>query len=60
MDVINNEFAHCFNKVVIAIVDDHNAGQTLNSEGNFKPFARRALAAGGKAFDGNGQEITAI
>jgi len=60
MDVINNEFAHCFNKVVIAIIDDHNTGGRLNPEGNFKPFARRALASGGSAFDANGQEITGI
>jgi uncharacterized protein (TIGR02452 family) len=60
IDVIKKEFAHCFKKVVIAVLDDHNTGHRLNPEGNFKPFAKRALAAGGKAFDANGRELTNI
>ncbi len=60
MDVLNNEFAHCFKEVVIAILEDHNTGRAHNPEGNFKPFARCALAAGGQAFDANGQQITSI
>lgn len=54
IDVITREFAHCFKEVVIAVLDDHNAGPG----GNFKPFARRALAAGGKVIDARGQELT--
>jgi uncharacterized protein (TIGR02452 family) len=60
MDVIRNEFAHCFNEIVIAVLDDHNTGHAHNPEGNFKPFARCALAIGGRAFDANGQELTNV
>lgn len=60
MDVISNEFAHCFKEIVIAVIDDHNAGHAHNPEGNFNPFARQVLSSGGKAFDANGQELTTI
>jgi uncharacterized protein (TIGR02452 family) len=60
MDVITHEFAHCFKEVVIAVRDDHNTGHAHNPEGNFKPFARCALRAGGRAFDANGQELTSV
>ncbi len=60
MDIITNEFAHCFTEVVIAVLDDHNTGRDHNPEGNFTPFARRALTVGGKAFNANGQELTNI
>lgn len=56
IDVINREFAHCFIEIVIAVLDDHNAGPG----GNFRPFARRALAAGGRAIDAQGQELTTL
>jgi uncharacterized protein (TIGR02452 family) len=58
MDVIKNEFAHCFKEVVIAIVDDHNAGQAHNPAGNFAPFARCALQTGGRAVDAHWQTWT--
>ena len=60
MEVINNEFAHCFKEIVIAVIDDHNTGNAHNPEGNFKPFARCALAVGGTAFDADGQELTSV
>ncbi len=60
LDVIQREFAHCFKEIVIAIVEDHNTGQPHNPEGNFKPFARRTLACGGKVFDSSGRELTVI
>ncbi len=58
-DVITKEFAHCFKEIVVPIIEDHNSKLSHNLEGNFKPFARRVTAAGGKAFDANGQEIFA-
>ncbi len=60
MDVITNEFAHCFKEVVISVLDDHNARLPHNPEGNFRPFARRALAVGGSVIDEHGQPITQI
>ena len=32
------QYAGFFETIVFAIIDDHNAGQRLNPEGNFKPF----------------------
>lgn len=59
MDVIRNEFAHCFQEIVIAI-KDYDMSQTHNSEGNFRPFARCALNAGGRVLDENNRELTQI
>jgi uncharacterized protein (TIGR02452 family) len=56
MDVIDKEFKHCFQKIVFAVIDDHNTGTEINPTGNFLPFARHVKAYGGKAFDTNGQE----
>lgn len=33
------EFKNMYRKRVFAILDDHNAHQSHNPEGNFKPFA---------------------
>ncbi|CAF2666541.1 unnamed protein product [Rotaria sp. Silwood2] len=33
-----DQYAGFFETIIFAIVDDHNAGQRLNPEGNFKPF----------------------
>jgi hypothetical protein len=33
------EFKNRYRKIVFAILDDHNAHQSHNPEGNFKPFA---------------------
>jgi len=33
------EFKGKYCKIVFAILDDHNAHQSHNPEGNFKPFA---------------------
>lgn len=60
LDVINKEFKHCFKEIVIAIIDDHNAGLSHNPGGNFNPFALRVLSSGGKAFDSNDQEMRII
>jgi uncharacterized protein (TIGR02452 family) len=60
MQVIQQEFKHCFKEIVIAVVDDHNAGHAHNPQGNFAPFARRVLASGGKAIDASGNEITSL
>ena len=39
-EVINEpEFKDRYRKIVFAIIDDHNAHQKHNPEGNFKPFA---------------------
>ena len=46
LDVITKEFAHCFDEIVIPIIEDHNSNLAHNQEGNFKPFAKRAIAAG--------------
>lgn len=59
-DVIKHEFAHCFKEITIAIKDDHNAHLSHNLEGNFRPFARQALANGGKVFNQNGQNLTRV
>jgi uncharacterized protein (TIGR02452 family) len=32
------QYAGFFELVIFAIIDDHNTGQTLNRQGNFKPF----------------------
>jgi hypothetical protein len=34
-----DQYAGFFDSIVFAILDDHNAGQRLNPEGNYKPFA---------------------
>lgn len=60
MDVIAKEYPRCFEEIVFAVLDDHNTGRVHNPEGNFKPFARCVLAAGGEAIDGNGRKLTVI
>jgi len=52
IDVVRNEFAHCFKEITVAVLDDHNAWRAHNPEGNFIPFARSALAAGGTVING--------
>jgi uncharacterized protein (TIGR02452 family) len=49
-DVIEKHYKGCFQLVVYAVIDDHNA----RKEGNFGPFARAILARGGKAFRADG------
>ena len=38
--VVTAEFLCCFDKIVFAVLDDHNARHENNPEGNFIPFAR--------------------
>jgi uncharacterized protein (TIGR02452 family) len=39
-EVIHSEYPGCFEEIVFAILDDHNAGREHNPEGNFLPFKR--------------------
>ncbi len=39
-EVIHSEYPGCFEEIVFAILDDHNAGKEHNPEGNFQPFKR--------------------
>jgi uncharacterized protein (TIGR02452 family) len=57
IDVAKSEFAHCFKEIVIPVIDDHNSWHAHNPQGNFRPFARHAIAAGGKAFNQHGQRL---
>ena len=40
IDFCELEFKNRFQKVVFAIIDDHNAGMEHNKDGNFEPFKR--------------------
>jgi uncharacterized protein (TIGR02452 family) len=39
-EVIEQEFAHCFEKIVFAVLKDGNDGHAHNPEGNYVPFKR--------------------
>jgi uncharacterized protein (TIGR02452 family) len=39
-DVIENEFAGYFDKIIFAIFDDHNSYREHNPDGNLKPFKK--------------------
>lgn len=60
LEVLQQEFAHCFKEVVIAIIDDHNTGHAHNPEGNFRPFARKVLSANGSVINSAGQRVSTL
>lgn len=57
IEAIVKRYAYCYDVIVFAIIEDQNSRQN-NTEGNFIPFSRRAIKAGGKAFNAQGKEIT--
>lgn len=43
--------AQVIQEIIFAVIDDHNAHHALNPDGNFAPFARAVVEAGGKVED---------